>query len=126
MGAHLGFPVWAARLLIEGCAHPGALCLCTQASGLLIWHTDPRLCSPAADQGVYPLEVSCVGGQLGFHLWAPSLWFQLWASNPLIWVCATGLQMSAGAAYPGLHSPGAAGVGAQEAMAAAENSLNSP
>ena len=43
VGAHLGFPVWAARLLIEVCAHPGALCLCTQASGLLIWHTDPRL-----------------------------------------------------------------------------------
>ena len=45
----------------------------------------------------HPPEVSGVGappgvgGQLGFQLWVPS---------PLIWVCAPGLQVSAGAAYP--------------------------
>ena len=45
----------------------------------------------ASAPGAHPPEVSGVGGQLGFQVWAPS---------PLIWVSATGLPMSAGATYP--------------------------
>ena len=39
----------------------------------------------------HPPEVSGVGALPGFQVWAPS---------PLIWVRTTGLQVSAGAAYP--------------------------
>ena len=49
-------------------------------------------------------RVSGVGGQLGFQLWSPS---------PLIWVCATGLQVSAGAAYPSFAVQGLRGEGHQ-------------
>ena len=49
-------------------------------------------------------RVSGVGGQLGFQLWAPSL---------VIWVCATGLQVSAGAAYPAFTVQGLRGEGHQ-------------
>ena len=45
----------------------------------------------ASALGVHPPKVSGLGGQLGFQVWAPS---------PLIWVRTTGLQESAGAAYP--------------------------
>ena len=46
----------------------------------------------ATDPGAHLPEVSGVGVQTGFQLWVPSL---------LVWVLATGLQVSAGAAYPG-------------------------
>ena len=48
--------------------------------------------------------VSGVGSQLGFQLWAPS---------PLIWVCATGLQVSTGTAYPAFTVQGLRGEGCQ-------------
>ena len=65
-----------------------------------------------------PAGVSGVGGQLGFQLWAP---------NPVIWLRTTGLQVSAGAAYPMFfRSPEAEGGGAPEARAAEESSLTSP
>ena len=51
-----------------------------------------------------PPGVSGVGSQLGFQLWAPS---------PLIWVRATGLQVSAGAAYPAFTVQGLRGEGCQ-------------
>ena len=50
--------------------------------------------------------------------------FQVWAPSPLIWVRATGLQVSAGAAYPSSQS-GDEGVGAQEATPDVGSSLNS-
>ena len=51
--------------------------------------------------------------------------FQVWAPSPLIWVpanCASGVFWGC---LSGVHSPGAEGVGEQEAMAAVENSLSS-
>ena len=45
----------------------------------------------ASPPDAHPPEVSGVGAPPGFHVWPPS---------PLICVRATGLQMSAGAAYP--------------------------
>ena len=59
----------------------------------------------ASSPGAHPPEVSGVGGQLGFQVWAPS---------PLIWVRTTGLQESAGAAYPTLTVQGRRGEGRQE------------
>ena len=61
----------------------------------------------------HPSKVSGVGAGPGFQLWAPS---------PLIWVCATGLQVRAGC-FSHVHSPGAEGGGAPEALAAVEGSL---
>ena len=54
--------------------------------------------------GVYPPEVSCV---------RVHLWFQLWAFSPLIGVRATGLQVSAWAAYPAFTVQGRSGEGRQ-------------
>ena len=45
----------------------------------------------ASAPGVNPPEVSGVGGQLGFQLWAPS---------PPIWVRAARIQVNAGVGYP--------------------------
>ena len=70
----------------------------------------------ASAPSAHPPEVSGVGGQLGFQVWAPS---------PLIWVRTTGLQESAGAAYPMFTVQGLRGGGAPEAKAAAESSLTS-
>ena len=51
-----------------------------------------------------PPEVSGVGAPPGFQVWAPS---------PLIWVRATGLQVSAWAAYPAFTVQGRSGEGRQ-------------
>ena len=51
-----------------------------------------------------PAGVSGLGGQLRFQLWAPSV---------LIWVQATGLQLSARAAYPAFTVQGLRGEGRQ-------------
>ena len=51
----------------------------------------------ASAPGAHPPEVSGVGGQPGF---------QVWVSSSLIWVLATRLQVSAGAAYPELTVEG--------------------
>ena len=51
-----------------------------------------------------PPEVSGVGAPSGFHVWAPI---------SLICVCATGLQVSAGAAYPAFAVQGRRGEGRQ-------------
>ena len=59
----------------------------------------------ASAPGVHPPEISGVGSQLGFHLWAPS---------PLIWVSATGLQVTAGPAYPVFTVQGLRGEGRQK------------
>ena len=71
-------------------------------------HGAASLCSQwAPTQGFRcgrPAWVSGVGGQLGFQLWAPS---------PLIWVPATGLQVSAVAAYPAFTVQGLRGEGHQ-------------
>ena len=58
----------------------------------------------ASAPGAHPPKVSGVGGQLGFQVWAPS---------PLIWVRTTGLQESAGAAYPMFTVQGLRGEGRQ-------------
>ena len=68
----------------------------------------------ASAPGVHPSEVSSVGTLLGFQVCAPT---------PLIWVRATGLQVSAQASFPRVHSPGTEGGGAPEAMAAVESFL---
>ena len=57
-----------------------------------------------------------VRAHLGFHLWVPS---------PLIWVSANRASSVCWGYLSGVHGPGAEGVGAQEAMAAAESSLTS-
>ena len=53
---------------------------------------------------VHPREVSGIGSHLRFQVWAPS---------PLIWVQATGLQVSLGAGYPAFTVQGLRGVGCQ-------------
>ena len=58
----------------------------------------------ASAPSAHPPEVSGVGGHPGFQVWAPS---------PLIWVCATGLQVRAGAAYPTFTVQGLRGEGCQ-------------
>ena len=58
----------------------------------------------ASAPDAHPPEVSGVGGQLGFQVWAPS---------PLICVRATGLQVSAWAAYPAFTVQGLRGEGRQ-------------
>ena len=50
---------------------------------------------------------------------------QLWASRPLIWVHANRASGVFRGCLSHIHSPGAEGGGAQEAMAAVESSLNS-
>ena len=54
--------------------------------------------------GAHPPEVAGVGAQPGFQVWAPS---------QLIWVRATGLQVSAGAAYLAFTVQGLRGEGRQ-------------
>ena len=58
----------------------------------------------ASAPSAHPPEVSGVGGQLGFHLWAPS---------PLILVLATQLHVRAWAAYPAFTVQGLRGEGCQ-------------
>ena len=58
----------------------------------------------ASAPSAHPLEVSIVGALPGFQVWAPS---------PLIWVCTTGLQVSAGAVYPVFTIQGLRGEGRQ-------------
>ena len=58
----------------------------------------------ASAPDAHPPEVSGVGAPPGFHVWPPS---------PLICVRATGLQMSAGAAYPEFTVQGQSGEGCQ-------------
>ena len=61
----------------------------------------------ASAPSAHPPEVSGVGGQLGFQVWAPS---------QLIWVRATGLQVSAGAAYLAFTVQGLRGEGRQRPL----------
>ena len=68
-------------------------------------------------------------------LWAPAAqplirvcnhpWFQVWAPRLLIWLCTRRASGVCWGFLSSVHSPGAEGLRAQEAMAAAENSLNS-
>ena len=58
----------------------------------------------ASAPDAHPPEVSGVGAPPGFQVWAPS---------PLICVHATGLQVSAGAAYPAFTVQGWRGEGRQ-------------
>ena len=58
----------------------------------------------ASVPGAVPPEVSGVGVPPGFQVWAPS---------PLIWVRATGLQVSTGTAYPVFTVQGLRGEGRQ-------------
>ena len=58
----------------------------------------------ASAPGVHPPEVSGVGAPPGFQAWAPS---------PLKWVRATGVQVSAGTAYPAFIVQGLRGEGLQ-------------
>ena len=58
----------------------------------------------ASVPGAVPPEVSGVGVPPGFQVWAPS---------PLIWVHSTGLQVSAGSAYPMFSVQGLRGDGRQ-------------
>ena len=83
--------------------------LTSQSAALGLW-----VGQLASAPGAHPPEVSGVGSQLGFQVWAPS---------QLIWVRATGLQVSAQASFPRVHSPGTEGGGAPEAVAAMESSL---
>ena len=68
----------------------------------------------ASALGAHPPEVSGVGARPGF---------QVWASTWLIWVRATGLEVSARAACPMFTIQGLRGEGRQEAGVAAESSL---
>ena len=105
------------------------------------------VCPQAADQGMHPPE--CFGsvrpGSAATDLGAHSslalglcacaagllirvsthLGLQVWAPRPLIWVRANRASGVCWACLSGVHSPGAEGVGAQEARAAVESSLNS-
>ena len=58
----------------------------------------------ASAPDAHPPEVSGVGAPLGFQVWAPS---------SLICMRATGLQVSAGAAYPTFTVQGRRGAGHQ-------------
>ena len=58
----------------------------------------------ASAPGAHPPEVSGVGAPRGFQVWAPCR---------LIWVLATGLQVSAWAAYPAFTVQGLRGEGRQ-------------
>ena len=113
VGAHLVFQMCAPMLLIEVLTHPGTLGLYAQTARPLIWvHTDPgfgsvRWGSGASDQGVRPPGVSVVGAQ-------SMIWVRANRDSGVCWGCLSGV-----------HSPGAEGVGEQEATAAAESSLNS-
>ena len=62
-------------------------------------------------------------GRLSGRVLTPE--FQLWAPSPLIWVCASGTSGEFWGCFSRIHSPGAEGVGAPEAAAAAESSLTS-
>ena len=70
----------------------------------------------ASAPSVHPPEVSGVGALSGFQVWAPS---------PLIWVRATGLQVSTGAGYPKFTVQGLKREVALEAGAAVKSSLTS-
>ena len=85
-------------------------------------------CGPqATDWGMRPLGHFGSGAQAAGPLIRARAHpeFQLWAPSQLIWVRASWLQVSAGAAFC-VHSPGAEGGGAPEAVAAAKSSLTSP
>ena len=90
------------------CAGLAGLLLGTESCGRLVYYLGPvrgaaSLCSQGFRCG-YPARVSGAGGQLGFQVWAPC---------PLIWVHATGLQVSARAAYPAFTVQGQRGEGHQ-------------
>ena len=98
-GAFKCGPSQAARPLISSSA--------TLGLGLVAcWSTSLGLCvgQLASAPGAHPPEVSGVGAQPEFQVWAPSL---------LIWVLATGLQVRAGAAYPAFTVQGLRGEGGQ-------------
>ena len=94
--------------------------------------TDPKLwtCVPgsrAADQSVHPPGVSGLGAQVADQGTHPPGSFGLYpqAARPLIWVSINRASGVCWGCLPSVHSPRAEGVGAEEAMAATENSLNS-
>ena len=85
-------------------------------------------CGPqATDWGMRPLgHFASVAQAAGLFIRAhahPE--FQLWAPSPLIRVCANWASGACWGCLSPVHSPGAEGVGVQEATAAAESSLNS-
>ena len=83
-------PIWCSVSESSGAGQSAALGLCMgQLSSAPVEH---------------PPEVSGVGGQPGF---------QVWVSSSLIWVRATRLQVSAGAAYPVFTVQGLRGEGRQ-------------
>ena len=116
-------PSQAARMLISRSAALGLgrMWLAGRSSGPESWPADPGALGlspipPVAPLGlwvgqlasapvVHPREVSGIGSHLRFQVWAPS---------PLIWVRTTGLQVSAGAAYPAFTVPGLRGEGRQK------------
>ena len=86
-----------------------------------------RYGTQATDWGMHPLgrfvtvhpdsqAADQVAAQPGFQVWAPS---------PVIWVHANWASVVCWGCLSCVHSPGAEGIGAQEATAAAESSLTS-
>ena len=74
------------------------------------WSPALSLCTPAAGPLIR------VRAHPGFQVWAPS---------PLIWVHTNRASGMCWGCLSCVHSPGAEGVGVQEASAAVESSLNS-
>ena len=93
------------------CIHLGALDLCAQAAGSL-----SRVCVHPGYQVWVPRLLIIVRAHLGFQVWAPS---------PLVWVSANWASGVCWGCLSVTHSPGAEGVGAQEATVAGKSSLNS-
>ena len=114
----LGSVLGGSQALILLCTHPGAFCLCAQAASLLIRavSTWGFRCGPwATDCGMRPLGHFGFGTQAAGPLIGARAHpeFKLWAPSLLIWVRATGLQVSAGAAYPVFTVQGLSGEGPQ-------------
>ena len=113
------------------CEPTQALCVCApRQPGCLSGRTPTRgfRCGPqATDWGMCPLGHFGSGAQAAGLLIRVCAHpeFQLWAPSPLIRVCANWASGTCWGCLSPVHSPGAEGVGVQEATAAAESSLNS-
>ena len=122
------------------CGSPGPLsrCMCTQGfrcgpqATNWVTHTPRRFGlvfpgSRATDPGEHfsPALVLCAWGAGSLIRVRAHPGFQLWAPCLLIWVCANQSSGVCWVCLSGVHSPEAEGLGAQEAMAAVENSLDS-
>ena len=98
--------LWSADLVLWAWVAPGQLFHSSGpewhragGSALVLW-----VGQLASSPGAHPLNVSGVG--------TPP-WFQVWAPSALRWVCETGLQVIAGAAYPAFTVQGLRGEGRQ-------------